>query len=168
MPKDSFQEAKDNLIPLDIYLRETTLELDKGYNPKYHPEQFEIQHRREIVSLVQATLTEEDGSESNTHNIFSVTYALGVRLVQIDSHTEKNTTKETKSKNAAEPLVVAELTANFIAEYKVKKEGLEKEALAMFAERNTLYHIWPYWREYVSSTVTRARLPAIPLPTIQV
>lgn len=166
MSDNKFQEAKDNLIPLDIYLRQTSLVLDNGYNPKYHPERLEIQHRREIISLIQAKITNETNGESSTQHIFSVTYALGVRLAQLASTSIQEDPADTEK--AAEPLVMAELTAHFIAEYELKKDGLEQEALAMFAERNALYHIWPYWREYISSTVSRTRLPAIPLPTIQI
>ena len=118
--------------------------------------------------LTQTKFTKEVNGDTSTQDIFSVDYELGVRLVQRPSTPTENNAKEANAEKTSEPQVMAELTAHFIAEYELKKDGLEQEALAMFAERNTLYHIWPYWREYVSSMVTRARLPAIPLETIQV
>lgn len=163
MSDDKLQEVKNNLLPLDIYLRESVLELNKDYKPKYYGDSMEIQHRKEIVSAELANITKVKNGEASEKQLFIVMYQLGVRLVSgaPDTETEKSDDNES-------PVVMAELKGLFVAEYGLQKDGLEQDALVKFAESNVLYHIWPYWREYVSSTVTRARLPDIPLSTIQV
>lgn len=45
-------------------------------------------------------------------------------------------------------------------------EGLGKEHLAAFGELNGVYHIWPYWREYVQSTCARMGFPTLTMPVL--
>ena len=41
------------------------------------------------------------------------------------------------------------------------------EALKVFALKNASYHIWPFWREYLSSLCLRMNLPKVVLPIRQ-
>lgn len=62
-----------------------------------------------------------------------------------------------------------ELTAGFRVVYSVKPgDPLTVEELSMFAHYNAVFNAWPYWREYLSSTINRAQLPRFILPVFRV
>lgn len=49
--------------------------------------------------------------------------------------------------------------------YKSKFENELSEAeITSFGERTVLYNAWPYWREFLQSTLNRMGLPAISIP----
>lgn len=67
----------------------------------------------------------------------------------------------------AEPPLIVE--AVFVLTYKIA--GLDevlKEDLEAFAEVNGLFNAWPYWRELLSSTVTRMGVLSPPAPTLRI
>jgi hypothetical protein len=46
-------------------------------------------------------------------------------------------------------------------------EGLREENFRAFADLNGVYNVWPYWREYVQSTVARMGMPPLPIPVFR-
>jgi preprotein translocase subunit SecB len=61
-----------------------------------------------------------------------------------------------------------ELVAKFRALYSIEgSEPLDPADVKQFAYWNALFNVWPYWREYVSSTVNRAHLPQFTVPVIK-
>ena len=61
-----------------------------------------------------------------------------------------------------------ELVAKFRAIYSIAgPEPLAPADVQQFAHWNALFNVWPYWREYVSSTVIRAHLPQFTVPVIK-
>lgn len=62
--------------------------------------------------------------------------------------------------------VFLQLGCRLLTEY-LMKEPLEQSAIDEFATENASYHVWPYWREYLSSQCLRLNLPKIILPTKQ-
>lgn len=66
-----------------------------------------------------------------------------------------------------------QLTAQFRLTYDVKLVERPQDAdVDQFANWNAVFNAWPYWREYLSSTLNRARLDyflvpvmAVPLPS---
>jgi hypothetical protein len=69
-----------------------------------------------------------------------------------------------------QPFVAAELVATFIADYECNEVGKmpTNDAVREFLQHNAVFHVWPYWREYVQSTFARAQLPQITLPMLTV
>ena len=65
-----------------------------------------------------------------------------------------------------EPLVSIE--TSFELQYCLP-EGLrvEPQTLTTFAETNGIYNAWPYWREFVQSTLARMGLPPVVLPLLR-
>lgn len=63
-----------------------------------------------------------------------------------------------------------ELKATFRIVYSVTpgEAPLTEPDLWMFAHYNAVYNAWPYWREYLSSTINRAQLPRFILPVFRV
>jgi preprotein translocase subunit SecB len=45
-------------------------------------------------------------------------------------------------------------------------EGISPEQITEFGQRNALYNVWPYWREFVQSTTTRMGLPPLKIPLL--
>lgn len=65
--------------------------------------------------------------------------------------------------------VCVEVNAAFVADYEVVSPiSDDEEALSAFAQKNAVFHVWPYWREYVHNLTYRMRLPNIVLPMFRV
>ena len=57
------------------------------------------------------------------------------------------------------------IRAVFLAEYTLRSmEGITPEHLSVFAQRNSVFNVWPYWREFVQSTLARMGIPPISIP----
>ncbi len=137
------QKAKDSLKINDIYLHKLTAECLGDFDPKYDPKlsSYKIQtmHLVEKSQLIQV----------DDEKILKVTVSLGVRWFDLEAEEVK-----------------AIIEADFIAEYKMTLELTQKEIEA-FAKSNVSYHVWPYWRELLSSQASRMHLPKVVLATQQ-
>lgn len=61
------------------------------------------------------------------------------------------------------------LIAQFRLLYQVTSEDrLERADIEQFAHWNAMFNAWPYWREYVSSTINRAHLSPFVVPVMRV
>jgi hypothetical protein len=59
------------------------------------------------------------------------------------------------------------ITADFSLDYTVKSlDGISDDVLNAFGKVNGIHNVWPYWREYVQSTVGRLGLPPLVLPIL--
>lgn len=142
---DKLQKAIKNLSINDVYLRSSKSNLDDDFDPKSTEDledlavqQMHIVHKCEIVQT-------DDGVE-----FIRIFIQLGARWI------DKNET----------PNIKAFIEGEFIAEYQMK-DTLKQEEIDEFALKNASYHIWPYWREYLSSQCERLRLPKVMLPMTQ-
>jgi hypothetical protein len=62
-----------------------------------------------------------------------------------------------------------EIVARFRLIYSISPgKELEDEDLRQFVYWNVVFNAWPYWREYVSSTINRAHLPPYIVPVMAV
>ena len=94
--------------------------------------------------------------EDDTENSFSILrfqVECGARMVN------ENLNEENKQK--------ALIEATFVAEYQLNNTNLEQEAINEFALNNVMFNVWPYWREYLTSTCDRMGLPKIVIPFIK-
>lgn len=151
----SLQQAIDALEISDVYLRSTESHCHEDFDPKFSPdlENLLVQHMHVVTACVQ--LRTEDGNERE--NLLRVFIKLGVRWVEAEFDTDED---------ASLLDVKALIEAEFIAEYHVS-EPLPKKSIDEFALKNASYHVWPYWREYLSTQCERMRLPRITLPITQ-
>lgn len=61
------------------------------------------------------------------------------------------------------------LIARFRLLYEVRsQERLQRADLNQFVHWNAVFNAWPYWREYLSSTLNRAQLPRFVAPVMRV
>lgn len=54
---------------------------------------------------------------------------------------------------------VVEIKSTYCVDY-FSNEELTSDEIDGFSKDNVGYHVWPYWREYVQSTLSRMDLPA--------
>jgi hypothetical protein len=63
---------------------------------------------------------------------------------------------------------VASIKAEYVLMYALTdKIKLSKEELKIFCDINSVYNAWPYWREFVQSSVDRMGLPTITMPLLK-
>lgn len=150
---DDLQKAIECLSIRDVYLRSATSNLASDFDPKYGTEleNLEVQFRHLVT---HSNLLELNEDEDNAIQLFRVFVELGTRLVL--PTTDEN----------AEPEVMAYIEGVMVAEYQVD-DNPGPEALKAFALNNASFHIWPYWREYLSSQCLRMNLPKLVLPARQ-
>lgn len=77
--------------------------------------------------------------------------------------TNESSTKEKAEKGRR---LLAHVEGELVAWYAMK-EPLSEEILREFALKNCGIHVWPYWREFVTSTCDRLRIPRVTLPIVQ-
>jgi preprotein translocase subunit SecB len=67
------------------------------------------------------------------------------------------------NKPEAEPAV--SVKASFELEYQLPSEfNVKQKELNDFAEINSVFNAWPYWREYIQNVFSRMNLPPMTLP----
>lgn len=158
MSSGALDRAIDCLQVLDVYLRQSTAKLAPDFDPKRSNKHLTIQVRHGSSEEVQ--ILDEDPVQNASLAIFLV--ETGVRLVERDSQEEP---VGTDNDPGTKYRVRAELNATFTAEYLIKgNQRPDGEALKEFQAQNVLFHVWPYWREYVQHMCARLRLPDIVLP----
>ncbi|CAK1760255.1 MULTISPECIES: hypothetical protein [Vibrio] len=145
---NQLQKAIENLVIEDVYQKGARAFCADDFDPKsssemqeIHVQQMHVVHKSEMVQI------EDDGE------LLRVFVRLGTRWI-------------VPSENTDEPDVKAAIESDFIAEYRMNSP-LAQECIDEFSLKNASYHVWPYWREYLSSQCERMRLPRVVLPTVQ-
>ena len=141
------QLAIETLHINDVYLKFTRAQCLDDFDPKFVDAQAELQVQQlHAVRRSEVIQVEGDGQ------LLRVYIRLGTRWI--------------KPLENDEPEVKAFVEADFIAEY-LMTAPLEQAAIDEFALKNASYHVWPYWREFLSSQYERMRLPRVVMPTTQ-
>lgn len=65
--------------------------------------------------------------------------------------------------NDGEDIILAEIEASFVAEYKLKKE-VNDDAISEFVKYNAVHHVWPFWREFAFTTAMSSNIPKPNIP----
>lgn len=145
---NQLQKAIENLVIEDVYQKSSGSFCADGFDPKSYSEMNSLHVQQMHVVHKSETIRVEDDSE-----LLRVVVRLGTRWVVL-------------SDEKSEPDIKAAIESDFIAEYKINSH-LEQECIDEFSLKNVSYHVWPYWREYLSSQCERMRLPRVTLPTVQ-
>lgn len=150
----ALQKAIDCLTIQDVYLRSSSAALEDAFEPKYNPDldKLEVQFKH-IVTQLNVLEMKKDG---DTMHLFRVFVELGARWVLPIENED----------GADDPKVMAHIEGIMVAEYHMQPNP-GTEALKAFAMQNSSFHIWPYWREYLTSHCLRMNLPKLVLPTRQ-
>ena len=142
------QKAIDSLQIQDVYLRDLVARCEGEFDPKYNADfgSLVIQFKHHVK---QSMVVELDSQEK----LLRVYVELCARWVDENIQDEANSVK-------------VFIEAEFIAEY-LMKDILDKISIDEFSLKNASYHIWPYWRELLSSQCDRMHLPRATLPMVQ-
>lgn len=143
----SLQLAIETLHINDVYLKFTRAQCIDDFAPKFADVQTELQVQQlHAVRRSEVIQVEGDGQ------LLRVYIRLGTRWIM--------------PREGDDPEVKAFVEADFIAEYRMAAP-LEPASIDEFALKNASYHVWPYWREFLTSQCERLRLPRVVLPTTQ-
>jgi hypothetical protein len=150
MDREALQKAIEACRIRDVYIRESTLQMDKDFDPTVPGQQLNLQFR---VQAEEFFLKSLPGTTDHEVNLFRVHIRAGLRFLLAEKTT------------GSEAQVAAELTALFVSDYRITAQPPpEDSALAEFAKHNAVFNIWPYWREFLQSMCLRHRLPNVILP----
>ncbi|MEZ9466601.1 preprotein translocase subunit SecB [Vibrio breoganii] len=145
---NQLQKAIESLVIEDVYQKSTRAFCADNFDAKSYSEMEQIHvQQMHVVQKSETIKIEEDGE------LLRVFVRLGTRWI-------------IPSENTDEPDIKAAIESDFIAEYRMNTP-LAQECIDEFSLKNASYHVWPYWREYLSSQCERMRLPRVVLPTVQ-
>jgi len=154
MSNDALQRAIEVLKIDDVFVNTSSCTLIEGFDPKFDARADNLAFQTK--NLVHSSEVIEGEIDGEPFVIFRVRSDLGVRIAckgQFDEGIE-------------DPEVLAILEAVMYADYKVSDIEIlgDQDALNTFALNNAPYHVWPYWREYVTSQLIRMNMPKLVLP----
>ncbi len=150
----ALQKAIDCLKIRDVYLYSSNASLKDAFEPKYDPDLDKLEVQFKHIVIRSSVLALEDVSK--TINLFRVFVELGARWVL--PIVKENTVDTFEIK--------AHIDGIMVAEYFMQKDP-GSDALKHFAMKNASFHIWPYWREYLTAHCQRMNLPKLVIPTVQ-
>ena len=108
--------------------------------------------RQVVRNLTQIVLdTGEYPDDDVVKFRYRVRYELGTRNIQPELSEDDDN------------YVLLEIKAAFESHYFSCEEFSEDE-INVFSELNVLYHVWPYWREYVQGSCARMGIDPIDVP----
>jgi hypothetical protein len=156
--KALLHRAINSLKVNDVYLRSSHALIAEDYDPKYGDERdnIAVQFKHVVSRSFIVELTNSDAGEK----LFRVFIDFGARLIVPGSAADDESEEE------QEPDVKAVIESVMVAEY-LMVDDPGTEALKMFAFNNASYHVWPYWREFLSAQCLRMNLPKIMTPAVQ-
>lgn len=149
------KEAQDGLAIQTVDLRSSSISTDPSFS-SHTVKQFDevdVQSRKDFLMMKYFH------DENDNAGFLSLEYSLGVRLVMSDKTLGVGGEDSQDGRK-----VLLEIEANFAANYLINQDSQPAEAaIKAFTEENGLFHIWPYWREYVQSACSRVGVPPIPI-----
>ncbi|MEA3173810.1 MAG: hypothetical protein QOF42_1221 [Gammaproteobacteria bacterium] len=156
MSSEPLSAAIKGLLVQDIFLISSKCLLQKDFNQTQpmHALSAQTKHAVEQEVLVQVRAT-VDGKNMRVVRYFT---QVGFRFME---------SLETGAAPEAEGKVVGEIDATFAADYQwTSEQPIEPGDLGSFSP-NVMYHVWPYWREFIQNSLSRMRLPPVALPMLR-
>lgn len=147
------------ITPFDVYVKDASASVAPDYDARYSNSVLTFQIRYGLKG--DAERLGFEGDDEERINLLRYLIDTGVRFVD-----ESAATDTQDPSNEKEPVVRGEITATWLVEYQIlKPEDVDEAGIQAFSENNVMYHLWPYWREFIHATSARLRLPQIVLPT---
>ena len=153
---DAIQEVMSRLTIDDVGHQNSTFSIDQDFRPDVEDGyDIGVQLRTAYTDCVVDGLLDIDDGRLCRYRFF---YELGVRVLE-SGHADDE---------EGDLPVIATVSARMYSQYvEVRSRevaAIDADVLKEFGTVNGLYHVWPYWREYVQSTMARLKLPAITIP----
>lgn len=154
MSNEALKQAIDSLKLTDVFIKNSTSGLGDDFDPKFDARSDRLSFQTK--NFVTASAVIEAETEDGPIRMFRVTSELGIRIICKD--------EVDKAQEDVEVLALVEATME--ADYDIIDSSIidNPEALDIFALKNVPYHVWPYWREYVTSQLMRMNMPKLVLP----
>lgn len=135
-----------------IYLRASKTRLEETFNPLNSGHHLGGQ----MAGIDQGITTMMDTEKGTDSGLLYVTrFAFTYRLV-VD---------QAKPSPETDP-IVAEIEAQFAAEYTDIPENFTRREQERFGARSVMAHVWPYWREFLHSSLSRMSMPVVAMPPL--
>ena len=138
----------------DVYLEECKSTFYNNFEPKVQDQKLSVQFKIGAGTFDNLTVGMDDNTEIKMLRVHVQT---GARFLDSEFDNEKKP-------ETIEKYIQAEITAKFVAEYRITCDDLSEEAIKEFSARNASFHVWPYWREFLHSMTGRMKLPEVVLP----
>lgn len=153
MSDEALAKAIAGLKIVDVFLNSSMSNLAEQFDPKYDDRVNILGYQTKSIVTSSEILELSNGGPKL---IFRVRSELGVRMA-CEGEFEKTD---------SEPEVLAIVEGVMFADYEITDPSLvdDVEALDVFALNNAPYHVWPYWREFVTSQMLRMNMPKFLLP----
>lgn len=149
MSNSKLQKAIENLKIADLYVRDLVSKCHDDFDPKYAD-------MNDVAIQTKHMVTKSDVVQNDDGDtLFRVFVEVGVKWVNEGEQEQIDVD------------YLAWIEAAFVAEYDIIGQ-LDDECLGEFALKNVSYHVWPYWRELLTSQCDRMRLPRLLLPMTQI
>lgn len=141
-----------------IYVRSSVLSMDDDFDPTAGGQQLTGQFRSHLSSYAFREFSDHlpDGTQQviRSHE-FTTTFAFRYQMPKIDD------------KEGVVMKTAASINVDFVSSYECVSPGEpSKEELEEFGKTSALVHVWPYFREYCSTTFQKMHLPAILIPLL--
>lgn len=143
MDKELITQASGNLKLLDIVLYESSFK-------QFANSHDQVQLGQQNKLAVRAEIGEAVNNQNNAVNFFRVFVDLGIRVNDL-------------SNPDADSQLLYQIEATFKIDYELIN-NVNEEALTQFAHFNAVSNIWPFWRQFVFSTINQAHLPCPEIP----
>lgn len=144
------QNAIANLRINDVYIDKIdAVVTDRSFN--FDEREFEIEQKFGVKAF--------ELKESKEQKAVCFSFEAGVRWIS-------NQQQSSEAEDNEKQQVIARIECVIVGCYLMKK-GVSEEALREFAVKNCGLHVWPYWREFLTSQSERLRLPRVMLPITQ-
>ena len=145
---EALKQAVNALEINSVSLFSANCWMAEQFFPAYDPaiENLQIQSKHLISRTEQIDFEDDDGLKARIIRFYA---DVGSRMMlPVNGELEQK----------------ALIEATFVAEYEMRDPELSAEAIEAFATRNVMFNVWPYWREYLTSTCSRMQLPRIQVP----
>jgi hypothetical protein len=157
MNNELVELAHSRLLIHDVLLHSGEIKTNDNFFP-LKKRSYEIQFKQYIKDSRVFRLDGADNQGSIDFILFH--YVAGFRALPEGLSNEENESEVLEK-------VEVEVIATFSAIYRMTEE-IPEEAIEEFARFNVGFNVWPFWREYASSTATRLGLPSFPIPLYRV
>jgi hypothetical protein len=144
--KDLLHQAIKCLAIRDVFFEKANAEIVTGFDPGSDQPSLAVQFKSRVLETRGPDHSADEG------DLVQIVAECGMRLI---ASLEEGADSGQKEK--------ALISAILVAEYSVIGE-LDATALQEFSDNNGLFHVWPFWREYVHSACARLRIPVVPVP----
>lgn len=163
MNHEKLNKAAKALAIQNVLQRTCSALLSPDYWPSPEDDrQMEVQYKHVVL---RSEILERIATDQEDY-LFRVFVDLGVRWCDSAPEDTKDSQKNPSEEGRGNSCL-GTIEASYVAEYKLSDKDIDSSALDEFALNNASYHIWPYFREYVSSQCGRMDVPRITMPMVQ-